>query len=341
MRRKNFLSYFSLIVFLFAVINIPEVVSSAMRNTTISFFQSPVRVLAFIIPKRKRSVSLEKYQRVNEENLLLKKQIDEVKEFIKSDGELEELLAQLQGEEQHLPGTVDRQEILESIKQKINSTRAKVIFREPKTWGNFFWINKGDNFNKKIGYQLIAKNSPVIVDRSLVGVIEEVKKTRSKVRLITDPSLVISAVTCRGKDQSKEILKRIDHLLAIIETDHFLTNSLKEYSKEIKTTLNEFVARGEVAGAIKPQWNMQDILLVGTGFHPIENNYKHEKSLFYVGDLIQTSGFDGAFPEGINIGTIKRIKPISEGGYFYELEISPSITNIHSLNYVTILKPYQ
>lgn len=73
-----------------------------------------------------------------------------------------------------------------------NAIQAKVIFRENISFGSFIWVDRGEADNKRLGAQVIAKKSPVILGKGVVGVVEEVLEKKSLVRLITDPKLQVA-----------------------------------------------------------------------------------------------------------------------------------------------------
>ena len=90
----------------------------------------------------------------------------------------------------------------------MESIPARVIFRSPGTWNSSLWINIGENTNGDYHRTLIAKNSPVLIGNSVVGVIDYVGKDQSRVRLITDSGLVPSVRVARGGEQNKAFEKR-------------------------------------------------------------------------------------------------------------------------------------
>ncbi|MFZ4674064.1 MAG: rod shape-determining protein MreC [Chlamydiia bacterium] len=61
--------------------------------------------------------------------------------------------------------------------------------------------------------------------------------------------------------------------------------------------------------------------------------------LIQVGDLLVTTGFDGVFPKGLQVGVVKKIDPLKEGGYAYALEASPVVHELLYLDHVQILPP--
>src|SRR5690606_32526825 len=70
---------------------------------------------------------------------------------------------------------------------------------------------------EKIGFEVIQKNSPVVYGDRVVGIIEEVFQSTSKIRFLTDPKLVISVRAERGPSQLRLMNKKALELLDAIE----------------------------------------------------------------------------------------------------------------------------
>lgn len=78
---------------------------------------------------------------------------------------------------------------------------ARVIFRDPAFWSSSVLINKGI----KDDLDFLEKNSPVISKGFLIGVVEEVFDTFSKVRLITDKNLSVSVKKSQDDPKSEKL----------------------------------------------------------------------------------------------------------------------------------------
>ena len=104
-------------------------------------------------------------------------------------------------------------EIERLLGQELTSFSAEVIYRDPATWSDILWINVGEETNRKLNYNLISKNSPVLFGRYVVGVVESVGKSQSRVRLITSSSLTPAVRAVRGSIQNREMLELIDSIL--------------------------------------------------------------------------------------------------------------------------------
>lgn len=72
-----------------------------------------------------------------------------------------------------------------------NPLIAKVIFRDPAFWASSVLIDKG----RQNRHFIIEKNSPVLSNGYLIGIVEEVFETFSKIRLITDKHIQLSIKT--------------------------------------------------------------------------------------------------------------------------------------------------
>jgi len=191
---------------------------------------------------------------------------------------------------------------------------AKVTYRSPALWDSVLWVNVGEADNEKIGYRAIAKNSPVVLGISLIGVIEEVERYRSLVRLITDDRLTPSVRVLR-EDEGKKL----------------------------------FLAKGEIHGSGNPFWRSKGHTLKGIGFNcdfpdsesPARDLRSANPLIIKTGDLLVTSGLDGIFPKGFRVGTVSRIETLKEGDYFYTIEAEPDVKHLDSLSFVYILPPIQ
>lgn len=80
------------------------------------------------------------------------------------------------------------QQDLKAIEPKNPLFPAKVVFRSPQFWNTTLWINAGLETHP----ETIAKNSPVVLGKAVVGIVEYVGKSQSRVRLITDPQITVA-----------------------------------------------------------------------------------------------------------------------------------------------------
>lgn len=199
------------------------------------------------------------------------------------------------------------------FKLQLEALPARVIYRAPTFWNSFMWVNVGEHDNLRLGKQVIAKNSPVVVGVSIIGVVEEVLTHQSRVRLITDSSLNPSVRALRDEQGAFQ-----------------------------------YLAKGELQGSSKSLWRSQGHVLKGTGFNydfsdeegAARDLYDQEDPILQIHDLLVTTGMDGVFPPGLHVGIIKSIAPLEEGDYFYELEATPTAGNMDQLSLVFILPPY-
>ena len=61
--------------------------------------------------------------------------------------------------------------------------------------------------------------------------------------------------------------------------------------------------------------------------------------LIQVHDLLVTTGIDGVFPPGLRVAEVKKVFPLSEGAYTYEIEAIPTAGNLNNLQHVFIIPP--
>jgi len=187
---------------------------------------------------------------------------------------------------------------------------AEVIYREAANWNATVWINLGE--------KEVAVNSPVLKGENLIGLVEYVGKHRSRVRLLTDSSLIPSVRVARE---------------------------------------GEYLAKGELYGSSSALWRGRSEILMGIGFNydfedeegparelrsgrPLDQLNKEETlSLMDVGDLLVTTGMDGVFPKDIPVAIITKIDTLKEGCVSAEIEARLCAGNLDNLLDVVILPP--
>lgn len=237
----------------------------------------------------------------------------------------------------------------------------KVIFRETASWSSSFWINLGEKTNQALGKKLIAKNSPVVVGTSVLGIVEYVGQHRSRVRLITDSSIAPSVRILRGSEQTKVIADQTRKLLVMLESytgiskDHPIKKELNQVLQNLHPDKENFyLAKGEMRGIREPLFRSRHALLQGVGFNydfedeegpsrdlrsgrPV--NQTEEVALVKKGDVLVTTGMDGIFPAGLRVGQVTQVHPLREGASAYELDALPLIENFDNISFVAVLPP--
>ncbi len=315
-------------------------------------------------------------ERLSQENQLLRAQIENVREWLLYEDRIQEQTARCN----HLPQAPSHderwkeffkrrsQELCNAIDLQICSLPAKVIFREPASWSSTFWINLGENDNVKVGKNIIGKNSPVLLGTSIVGVVEYVGKSQSRVRLITDARLTPSVRAVRGNEQNRHLLEHLEALIFALEIREDLFSSDEEGSAaalalyRLKNTLMQqsgdfYLAKGELRGTSNPLWRSRSQVLKGIGFNydfpdvegpardlrsgePYDASRKGELiRLLLPGDLLVTTGLDGVFPPGFRVAIVSSVQTLKEGASSYEIEAISTAGNLDELTHVFVLAP--
>lgn len=306
--------------------------------------------------------------------------------FLNNDTQVSERVLHLQAENQALRRELKH--VQEIIQQELYLTRsgisrstawkklidvyaealpARVIFRNSSSWNSSCWVNVGAEENQRLGRAVIAKNSPVVVGYSLVGVVDYVGKHQSRIRLLTDSGLTPAVRAVRGEPKQKMLAEQLNLMMdALMEQDNLfagadekmrLIEELEELEKKLQANQASFyLAKGVLSGCSRPSWRSQGVLLKGTGFNcDFADSLSPARDLrtgFIVGaakpeplsilkekDFLITTGMDGVFPAGLHVAKVVRVKPLQEGDYYYELEAQPVAGNLDELSLVYILPP--
>ena len=318
--------------------------------------------------------NFEELESLKLENTLLSNQIQQVGDFLTSEDRIETQLKQLQIIEENkekAPFSNEKEffkrremHLLKRLKKQLMSLSARVVFREPNFWGTRLWIDVGERDNKAVGESVIQVNSPVVIGNVVVGVVDYVGQKRSRVSLVTDSRLSLSVRALRGSEQNKMLL---DHLEALnhqlyLREDLFFSLEEQVNTLKILARLEEnlqkvvhdrYLAKGEIHGSSQPLWRSKAARLKGLGFNydfedvegparDLRTGERLDKKgdlcvLLKEGDLLMTTGLDGIYPEGFQVGVIESVKPLEEGACSYDLVAKSLIPDLDEIKAVTVL----
>lgn len=373
MRKVNYRSYIFLVVVFFVVFSFSSDKALVLRQITISAlscFWDRIYVLTHSL--QQSTIAKQELEQLQQDNYVLRMQIDHIREWLLSEDRIHEQIDLLrsitdlsnteEAEKQFLRRRY--QEIIKVLQLESRAIPAKIIFREPGSWSKYVWINVGEEDNRHLQEMVIAKNSPVLVGNSVVGVIDLVCKTKSRVRLITDNRLTISVRAIRGKEQDRFLLDQLNALLFSLEKKQGMcTQEIQKvvlaltYLKKqiIPAEQNMYLAKGEIYGTGRPLWRSCGSFLKGRGFNydfadeegpdrDLRSGVVYEKgselpavALLQVGDLLITTGLDGIFPAGLHVAAVSKVYTLQEGQCSYNLEAIATAGNFDKLNLVCVL----
>lgn len=256
------------------------------------------------------------------------------------------------------------EEMNDLIRRQFFAVLAPVIYRDPSSWSSSLWIQVGQKDNETLGRTVVAKNSPVVLGSSLVGVVEFVGRSQSRVRLITDSGLVVSVRAARGKLQDRELSRHLTALQTQISSrkDLFAEEEQKLFFCKILEQLQSrlgsedgYFAKGQLQGSFAPFWRSRGLLLQGVGFnydYPDAEGPARELRtgkpigssglavpLIQEGDTLVTSGLDGVFPAGLQVASVTNVSPLAEGAYAYDIQARPLAEHLNDLQTVFVLAP--
>lgn len=339
MRRTIGLPFLALGLFLFCWINVPKSLSDRLRSWTSSSFG------------RAPQESPSELSRLKLENQTLRTQMEHVYERIFFDQRIGDQFDFLK--EQRDFAQKRAAHLRHLMLEQLSSLPAQVIYRDPSSWSSSVWVNVGEENNRALGRTIVAKNSPVLSDGAIVGVVDYVGEKQARIRLITDSGLSPSVRVCRGATQNRELSHQLQVLLNQIEkrADLFTSEAQKKDFLAALHALQDkcgsqwndgYLAKGEVHGSSAPFWRSRSPTLKGVGFnfdYPDEDGSSRDPKIPILkeGDLLVTSGLDGVFPPGIRVGTVTQIAPFKEGSYAYDIEVRPAASNLNDLQTLFIL----
>lgn len=299
------------------------------------------------------------------ENELLKQKLLQLQNILQQELAVAEELAQLQRLEQLSQDDLfyqrRRRESEVLAQYQMQAIPAKVIFRGSTSWHNSLWINVGSLHDSTA--RVLAKNSPVVVGHSVIGVIDYVGEKQSRVRLITDSGLHISVRAARGSFQNRELEQHLNALIHSLQSredffedyknNEILIQNLRVLQSNMEQNpQNWLLAKGEIYGSGQPMWRSSGQLLKGVGFNYDFNDEEGKARdlrtgktdpkapatpLLKINDLLITTGMDGIFPAGLHVATITKIEMLKEGSYTYELTAKPTIGSFDELTTLFVL----
>jgi rod shape-determining protein MreC len=380
MRKISYRPYLFLILFF---LSLPPSAAEKMRSGFVCCLapswqglhwlkQKSVAVFSFPFSTSSSAAKSLEWERLKQENQLLRSQMDSVREWLLNEERIEEQMARCQwlgAQEGEAKPFFQRrsQELCRSLDLQMHSLPATVIFREPSSWSSTLWINVGEKDNARLGMQVIGKNSPVLLGTSVIGVVEYVGKTQSRVRLITDARLVPSVRAVRGNEQNRYLLEHLNPLIAAFQLRGDLLASeqertsvghfLERLKQAIQRSTGElYLAKGELRGTSNPMWRSRNPVLKGVGFNydfpdaegpardlrsgePYAPHQGRPVQLLSPGDLLVTTGFDGIFPAGLRVATVSYVQTLKEGASSYEIQAVSTAGDLDELSHVFVLPP--
>lgn len=238
---------------------------------------------------------------------------------------------------------IDRQQSADLLWQnRYEHIVTKMIFQPTAPWGNTVWVDVGYKTSPlPIGLQ---RNCPVLSGDVAVGLVDFVGAYASRVRLLSDP-LVHPAVQIRRQGVDihgvqravsflQETLKKHPDIMPSRKAARALFKLLSCCPCHLSDDKSTRFARGELQGAEKmtdpSMWKgvgfALEISADGKGGVPIR-----------VGDVLETSGLDGLFPQGLIVAKVTSVAPTEEGATTFHILARSEAENFLHLDYLTIL----
>lgn len=382
MRRISYWPYVFLSLFFMVIFSIPRSVTERLRSVSVCSFSPGWQALSWLKNGVVYAAALpfaasgqaEKFEELQLENAVLQSQLEQVREWLLSDDRMQEQYARL--EKLQTAAQVDsswkqffkrrKEELASRLHLQEQSLYASVVFREPSAWSSALWVDVGEKQNRALGKRIVAKNSPVLSGTAVIGVVEYVGETRSRVRLITDERLVPSVRALRGLEHNRYVrehlhavlfaLERREDLFASKEEAASVLNVLAQLSARLGTEGEDmYLAKGEISGSSMPLWRARGAVLKGRGFNydfadqegPARDlrsgepygEKKEPVALLRVGDMLVTTGLDGVFPPGYRVALVSKVDMLQEGASSYQIEAVAAAGNFDEIKRVAIIPP--
>lgn len=381
MKKKLPKTYFIIFCSILALMSIPKASTEKLQGTTIAML-APAwhHLLAFKAFFSKNTenqlqshASLEEIENLRLENNLLREEILHLKDIMQQELRLiNQINLALENEESNLSINTlkkrHRLELQKLLQVHLDAVPARIIFRSPDSWNSSFWINVGTLTNEALGSETVAKNSPVLLGTSVIGVIDYVGKQQARVRLITDSGLTPSIRAVRRSIHTRVFDEKFNTLIQMLKKTPGALNNTSQQTELIAhlefaaehlshDEKTNFLAKGELYGSSKPLWRSQRHQLKGIGFNydyadgegPARDlrtgktNFQDPLEAFIpivkAGDLLVTTGMDGVFPAGLMVAEVTKVYPLKEGDYYYELDALPIAGNFDDLSLVFVIPP--
>lgn len=384
MRKKSQKSYLFIFAAVLMLMSIPEKSAEKMRGITMAVLAPLWEHLAItkqslqsinVVDRPNTQADSEQFQKLQLENRLLHSEMARLRELVQQEARLLNQVNTISNasEQKIVPTSILQRhyrQLKRLLKFQLQALPARVIYRSPSSWGSSLWLNVGEADNKEKDLAIIAKNSPVVVGNSIIGVIDYVGKHQSRVRLITDSGLTPSVRAFSGDVTAQMLIEKLGNLSeqAGQNVDAFPTkddqHNFVENLQALAKTLSKnnqpgtsYLAKGELHGSSKPLWRSRGALLYGVGFNydfadeegaarDLRSGNKINSSdttpaipILKLNDILVTTGMDGVFPPGFYVAVVTKINPLQEGDYYYDLEAKPTAGNLHELSFVYVIPP--
>jgi rod shape-determining protein MreC len=360
MKKKSPLPYLLIFCVLILLMSRSKYTADKIRGATAAIF-SPL--WEWMASTKQENAD---YLKLKIDNQLLKNEVIRMQQLLKEAFYLKKEVQQLLSAEDINSNPLNDLKLI--LKRRLEAIPARVIYRASASWNSFLWIDVGTSTNALLQRQVVAKNSPIVVGNSLVGVIDYVGKHQSRVRLITDTGLYPAVRAVRGLPQGVRLIETINVLLDNLSEyeEAFVSQNEREaliaQLEKLQGKLHNqhetlFLAKGELQGCCFPHQRSHGNLLKGVGFNcdyadekgpardlrsGIPDGNWHSKgpiSILKSHDILATTGMDGIFPEGLQVAEVVSVAPLEEGSYFYQLQALPTAGNFDALSLVFVMAP--
>lgn len=368
---RRYFFFLGLGCFLLFLFYFPASLVEGLRSFTIGMkqglWQSGALLKQSLVADSPSVTPVKNRNKLEAEIFLLKRENEKLREVLIKNHSMQQLINHLedllQKDLEEAKGFFRRR--LNNFENRLNlelySLSAPIVYRDPSYWNGTIWVGVGWRENRECGKEVIGVGSTVLSGEALIGVVEEVKERKSRVRLLTDSSLAVSVRVSRGGMENRDLVDRLDYLIEVLtkkgEKEEHLQILQAIRAGLTRNSDSLYLAKGEVYGSRHPIWKGRSEIVKGVGFnYDFEDeegpslelrsgksldqlNMHGRLALIEEGDLLVTTGMEGIFPKDLPVARVTKVHPLKEGSVSFEIEAKLCGGAIDSLMEVTVLPP--
>lgn len=238
---------------------------------------------------------------------------------------------------------------------KATTVIGRLIYQDQGPRHKGCWVDVGSEDNARLGQEIVAHHSPVVIGNCLIGLVDQVFPTQSHIRFLSDAAVRPAVRAVRGNAQHVLLAQHVTEVIQAMPADspQAVRDYLQHWKDQMGASTKEwFLAKGILEGCS----STSERVLHGKGFNCdladrcaparelrsgriLGEGQETAQPLLQKGDILMTTGMDGVFPMGLIVAKVVYVHPLIEGDCYYQLEaewLAPSLDRLYA---VCILPP--